>query len=171
MLFEKKNHKGDRRARKTDLSFVLWNEVKEIRRTRELFASFHLEFLNRRNRSELSWFRAFEQKRRVNRIVYLASWSLAGISFINNRLLSNLEQGKSDIWFIEVFNGVIGEVIREKVLAIEADTAWNRGIPWFFLINHSQLPKFFILSSFLINFIIISMSTELTFDSFKVFKE
>ena len=55
-----------------------------------------------------------------------------------------------------------------KVSAIEATTTWNRGIPCNFF-NHSQLPNNNILTIFLIKFYIISSSTAMIFDWFKVF--
>ena len=53
-------------------------------------------------------------------------WSVFG------SLYHHFKVHRFDIWLYWGFYGLRGEVICEKVLAIEAATAWNRGIPWIF---------------------------------------
>ena len=69
-----------------------------------------------------------------------------------------------DIWLYWGLYGVIGEVLFEKVSAIEAATAWNRAIPCKKIrITHNYL-LFIFYYHFLVHSLIISRSTELIFD-------
>ena len=99
-------YKSDIQALNTELSFVLWNELKEIRCTRNVFVSFCIEFLNYCNQLVWSWFQEFERKRCAYWIFYLTLLRLADVIFINNCLLL--------IWRIEIVG--IEPLAADKIL-------------------------------------------------------
>ena len=81
-------YKVERQAENTNLLFVLWNIAKDICCTHKSLFSFCLELIKRRTQSALSLLQDFEHNCFLYWIIYLNSWSLAGVSLLSNCLLS-----------------------------------------------------------------------------------